>query len=167
MIHSTWAMPAAADAALFEEIVADLAPRFGFPRFAPHLTLLEDREAEAATLAAFWRNARPAAAIDTRIAGIETGPAYFRSVFARIDDHPALLHLHERGRDRFPGGSDFRPHVSLAYGVPDETARKAVAADLSARLAGRPIRFDRICVVASGQEIAIEDWKVLADIPLG
>ena len=58
------------------------------------------------------------------------------------------------------------PHVSLLYGPVEAAAKAAAIAEINARLAGRPIRFDRIGIVTSGQDVPIADWRVVRSVAL-
>jgi hypothetical protein len=52
------------------------------------------------------------------------------------------------------------PHISLAYGVAETLEKRDAVAEAENLLLGRPIRFDRVCVVASGKELPIEGWAI-------
>ena len=164
-IHSLWLMPSPSDEALLAGIVADLSGRFGTPLFAPHLTLQGDTEttpdrleraitAAAATVAAF---AEP-------VSVVEGSDAYFRSFYARFAVSPALTKLKQALDPE--GLASFMPHVSLLYGSVEAAAKAAAIAEIDARLADRPIRFDRIGIVTSGQDVPIADWRVVASVAL-
>ncbi len=93
-------------------------------------------------------------------AAIEGSDACFRSFYARFAVSPPLAKL-KRALD--PEGLDgFMPHVSLLYGPVEAAAKAAAIREVDARLAGRTIQFDRICVVRSGQDIPIAEWRVVA-----
>ena len=64
------------------------------------------------------------------------------------------------------GFASFMPHVSLLYGPVEAAAKAAAIAEINARLAGRPIRFDRIGIVTSGQDVPIADWRVVTSVAL-
>ena len=165
-VHSTWLMPVEEDARLLAEVVEALSLRFGTPGFEPHLTLLQDRQVAADRLADFWRGLAPGRAIAAAITDVEAGPDRFRSLYARIADEGSLGELHMAGSARFGAEEPFMPHVSLAYGVAEGASKQEARALLAANLRGRPIRFDRICVVASGKGVPIADWTVRHRISL-
>lgn len=164
-IHSIWLMPAAPDEALLAGLVNELSERFGTPVFAPHLTVLGDSETEAERLRqAIAAAAGEASAFDEAVSGIETSGAYFRSFYARFAVAAPLVRL-KQALD--PEGLDgFMPHVSLLYGPVEAAAKAAAAREIGERLSGRSIRFDRLCLVTSGQHIPIADWRVVATAPL-
>lgn len=164
-IHSIWLMPAASDGALLSAIVTELSGRFAAPVFAPHLTVLGDSEAAPAILeAAIHAAAKEISGFAEPIRAIETSEAYFRSFYARFRVAPALAAL-KRALD--PQGLDgFMPHVSLLYGQVEDGAKAPAALEIGERLGSRSIRFDRLCVVTSGQHIPIAEWRVVATAPL-
>jgi 2'-5' RNA ligase len=61
----------------------------------------------------------------------------------------------------------FMPHVSLLYGPVAPEPKAAAAAEIRRRLKGRAVSFDRLCVVRSGQDTPIADWRVVATARLG
>lgn len=164
-IHSLWLMPAPSDEALLTGIVSDLSGRFGTPFFAPHLTLQGDTET---TLDALERAITAAAgaveAFAEPVSVVEGSDAYFRSFYARFAVSPALAKLKQALDPE--GQASFMPHVSLLYGPVEATEKAAAIAEIDARLAGRPIRFDRIGIVTSGQDVPIADWRVVTSVAL-
>jgi 2'-5' RNA ligase len=164
-IHSVWLMPAAPDEVLLSGIVTELSGRFGTPVFAPHLTVLGDSEIAAERLrVAIEAAAGQVSAFAETVSAVETSEAYFRSFYARFAVASPLVQL-KQGLD--PQGLDsFMPHVSLLYGAVEAAAKAAAAREIGERLAGRSIRFDRLCVVTSGQHIPIAEWRVVATAPL-
>ena len=165
-IHSTWLMPSRDDARLFADIVEALSLRFDTPRFEPHLTLLQDREVPAGRLGQFWRGRRLDSHVLARITGVEAGPRYFRSIYARIADEPGLHGLHAAACLEFGAEEAFMPHVSLAYGVPESPSKREARRLLCESLQDRPVRFDRICITSSGKDMAVAEWRVRDEILL-
>ncbi|AMJ62416.1 2'-5' RNA ligase family protein [Bosea sp. PAMC 26642] len=165
-IHSIWLMPCSADGAILSDIAAGLSHRFGTPLFTPHLTMKGDSDLPLPTLEAeIAQAAAETAGFSEAVAEIETGEAYFRSFYARFAVTPALAKL----KQQLDGQATdvFLPHVSLLYG-PVAAEQKAEAAKETARaLVGRTIRFDRLCVVTSGQDIPITQWRSVAAARLG
>jgi hypothetical protein len=165
-IHSIWLMPAPQDGEILATIVADLSRRFGTPLFTPHLTVKGDTDMTLPTLAPEVAQAAGAvAAFSEAVAGIETSETFFRSFYARFAIAPALAAL----KQRLDGQAQdaFIPHVSLLYGPVEASAKAAAATEISARLAGRAIRFDRLCVVTSGQDVPIDQWHIVETAMLG
>lgn len=164
-IHSLWLLPSPADAAMLADLAGALSARFGTPLFAPHLTLKGDTQMPLAMLEqAVEAAAATAAAFAEPVARVEGGEAFFRSFYARFAVSPALAAL-KRALD--PAELDgFMPHVSLLYGPVAPAAKAAAIAETDARLAGRSIRFDRIGIVTSGQDVPIADWRVVASVGL-
>lgn len=159
-IHSIWLMPADEDGALLAGIVSDLSQRFGTPLFTPHLTVKGDTDMPLPALsAAISQAASEVAAFSEAIAGIETSEAFFRSFYARFAIAPPLAALKQQldGEATEP----FMPHVSLLYGPVAATPKAVAAAEVAASLGGRPIRFDRLCVVTSGQDVPIDQWRIV------
>jgi 2'-5' RNA ligase len=162
-VHSIWLMPAADDAEALERMVGDFSGRFGSPRFRPHLTLVEDMERSVGDLAPLVEEV--AAGIGPFAAPVETigvSALFFRSFYARFAAEGPLLELKRRAIEKIlPGDiAEFMPHISLAYGVAETLEKRDAVAEAENLLLGRPIRFDRVCVVASGKELPIEGWAI-------
>jgi len=158
-------MPAP-DGELLATIVSDLSRRFGTPRFTPHLTVRGDTDMPLPALAtAVAEAAGEVAAFSEAVAGIETSEAFFRSFYARFAIAPPLAALKQRLDGQAKDA--FIPHVSLLYGSVEAEAKAAAAAEVSARLTGRTVRFDRLCVVTSGQDVPIDQWYIVETAVLG
>lgn len=169
-MHSVWLMPAAEDELVLADIVAELAGRFGTPRFQPHLTLVEDRLCEEAELARQLTTvAAGIAPFAADIQAVGTSDLFFRTFYARFERSGPVLELKRRAIASIAASAieNFMPHVSLAYGVEDGPLKQAAAREVEAHLTGRAVRFDRIAVVRSAQSIPVEDWAVRTVIPLG
>lgn len=165
-IHSLWLMPKEADGQRLAAIVADLSRRFGTPPFTPHLTLMGDSDRGSAALEAASREAAAAvAAFSEPVTAIETSDAYFRSFYARFAVSPPLATL-KRTLDA-EAADAFMPHVSLLYGPVEPGPKADAVAEIARLLIGQPIAFDRICVVTSGQDVPIADWRIVATAWLG
>lgn len=159
-IHSIWLMPSDEDGVLLAGIVSGLSQRFGTPLFTPHLTVRGDTDMPLPALAAaIAAAAREVAAFSETVAGIETSETFFRSFYARFAIAPPLAAL----KQQLDGQATeiFMPHVSLLYGPVAAGPKAEAAAEVTASLAGRSIRFDRLCVVTSGQDVPIDQWCVI------
>jgi hypothetical protein len=165
-IHSIWLMPNAADGALLSGIVTELSRRFGTPLFTPHLTVKGDTDMPQPALAAAIADAAgQVAAFSEIVEGIETSETFFRSFYARFAVSSPLAAL-KRQLDS-QASEPFMPHVSLLYGPVAAGPKAAAAAEIETRLNGRSIRFDRLCVVTSGQDIPIDQWRIVETAVLG
>ncbi|MGX5736290.1 2'-5' RNA ligase family protein [Bosea thiooxidans] len=165
-IHSIWLLAEPSDEAFLTGLVRELSQRFGTPFFAPHLTLRGDTEQPVAELErAIETAARHVEPFSEPVVCVEGSEAFFRSFYARFAICPALAAL-KRALD--PESLDsFMPHVSLLYGPVEAAAKGEAISEIDKRLAGRPIRFDRIGVVTSGQDVPIADWRVVSSVRLG
>jgi 2'-5' RNA ligase len=162
-------MPAPADGAAMQRLVDDLAGRFAGPRFKPHLTLAEEQDRGVAELAAACRSvAAGTERFSATVEAIAGDALYFRSLYALFRPNGALADL-RRGMvaalAREATGA-FMPHISLAYGVEPGLEKEQARIALARDLAGKPIAFDRICVVASAKTIPVAEWAIQSTAPL-
>ncbi|MSP50742.1 MAG: hypothetical protein EXQ95_15625 [Alphaproteobacteria bacterium] len=169
-VYSVWLMPEAAWARELAAVVGDLAGRFSTPRFTPHLTLIGGRPFDRADLKGRVASALPGTApIAQPVLDVVIGEAFFRSFYALFAAEGGLLDV-KRRIDRAALGSDaseFMPHVSLLYGPVEAGAKAAAAREVRAVLVGRTVRFDRIEIVRSGDQVPIADWEAVEAFPLG
>jgi len=168
-VYSIWLMPEAAWGREFSAIVETLAARFSAPRFVPHLTIIGGRPFSRADLA---RRVAPIAAasapIETSILGVALGTSFFRSFYALFPAEGPLLEL-KRRTDLAVLGADsaeFMPHVSLLYGPVPQHPKAEAAVEMRARLADRRVRFERIEIVRSGDEVPIAEWETVDSFAL-
>jgi len=167
-MSSLWLLPARQDEALLSGIVERLVERHASPRFQPHLTLVGDLPvAPEHLIGAAERLAEAGPALDLPVSGIETGEAFFRSFYAAFPASPALSALREAALrlPQAPSGA-FMPHVSLLYGPVEAGAKARSAAEIAALLGGRVIRFDRLALTNSANDVPIADWRAIATLPL-
>jgi len=163
--HSIWLMPAEKDLAFLTELNHQLAGIFGTQIFCPHLTLVEDQPRSADEMSELLaRDFAGEHAFECPVSTISETPMFYRSLFAAFEAKGQLLALKEKAISAFGKGDlkTFVPHISLAYGAPDE-AKPAAIDYLHRTLTGRPIRFDSIAVAESAQTIPIEEWRIAHD----
>lgn len=168
-LRSYWLLASDEDEAVLSAEVALLAARHRAPVFRPHLTLLGDIARgplpDRAMTVAISYSVRPFA---LPVADIVTGESYFRSFYAGFAVSPELSRLRATTcRLCDVDGGDFMPHVSLLYGSVEPALKAASAAETRARLKGRMIRFDRVALTNSANDVPIEDWRCLEIVPLG
>ena len=166
---SLWLLPAAGDEAMFVAAIKTLAARHGAPLFHPHLTLAGDLAADPAALAGPLADI--AAASGPFVAPVEdiaTSALFFRSYYAAFAITPPLAALREAAERRLSRTfGAFAPHISLLYGPVPPHAKQASASEWRARLAGRPIRFDRLAATNSANDVPVADWRIVAVAALG
>ncbi len=168
-IASLWLLAAETDERDFIAEIERLAARHGTPVFHPHLTLLGDipvapfaLEAQTRTIAA----AAPAFVAPVEV--IVTSDLFFRSFYAGFPLGPELQALRAAAmRELRLDPGPFTPHVSLLYGPVATDAKATSAAEVSKRWKGRELRFDRLAITNSGNDVPIPDWRCLLTIPLG
>lgn len=166
---SIWLVPAAADEAELRAIIHDLALAFGQAQFSPHLTLAGDVLASESELARLVRAAADGIPrFEAVIEAVDIRDVFFRCLYARFSLCDGLARLRACLVSELGIGPDsgFTPHVSLLYGAKDSIQKRAAQNRLAATLVGRRICFDRVCVVASAEEIPIEEWQVRATVHL-
>jgi 2'-5' RNA ligase len=167
--HSIWLLPEEHQAEQLREIISQLCIETRCPNFEPHATLVGDLEMSPKQSASVCKEVfSGSGSIVGKAAGIERTPSFFRSLCVNLTFDDNILNKQKLLSHRFRSGpsSDFRPHVSLAYGLSESQKLDAKCLAKIVELARKNINFDRIAVVNSAQLIPIEDWSILAIIDL-
>jgi 2'-5' RNA ligase len=166
---SCWLLASADHEARLIDEIEGLAARHGTPVFHPHLTILGDVPRDPSELAPALRGlAASVPAFSAPVTDIVLSDAFFRSYYAAFPPVPELLRLRELAGELFemePG--PFVPHVSLLYGPVEPVAKAASRVETAARHAGRVVRFDRIALTNSANEVPIADWRCVDIVALG
>jgi 2'-5' RNA ligase len=168
-VYSIWLMPEAAWEQEFSAIVDELATRFSTPRFRPHLTIVGGRPFDRADLKRRLSAAVAGTApIEAAILDVAVGDAFFRSFYALFPAEGALRELKRRTDLAVLGAeaAEFMPHVSLLYGPVAPRAKAEAALPLRTRLTDRRVRFERIEIVRSGDEVPIDEWETVETFAL-
>lgn len=168
--YSFWLVPEPALEAELGKLVRALAPVFGMPAFVPHATVQGDLDLSADDAEMLARElVAGESPLAWRAWGIQWTEHPFRTFFVafdRADRFHALLDRSAKLTGSRDGLSPF-PHLSLAYGNLPVREKIARSRPLAGAIDGRTIRFDRLVVALSGKEVPVQDWRVVASIPLG
>lgn len=166
--YSIWLMPSAADAAMLQALVNELAPQFGQPSFVPHITIQGDLVLPLETVAAHTRQLAATCSAQTwPVQEVQRSDFFFRCLFLRFADHAVFDGLQQQSQalSGTAEGLSPYPHISLAYGQV-QPHQLALVDALRARFAGRSIHFDRLSVCLSSKDTPIANWRCVFDAPL-
>lgn len=166
---SLWLVPEPRACAVLQARILSLAARYGGPRFLPHVTVFAGRFERDEDLLAVVREAADGEALELTVRGVETGAAFYRSVFVALAGTPRLQALSDRVGAR-AATSDFEldPHLSLFYGALSPARRAEVAAH--AGDVPRVLRFSELVVNASpgtsGTPDGVSRWACTLRLPI-
>lgn len=165
---SLWLLPSVPEQQNLTALVSRLSAQFGTQPFIPHLTIQGDL---TMSLDAVSRAAESIATQRTsqswRVAAVEGGEHFFRSLYLRFDESPTYVGSKTamQAASGSANGLSLFPHLSLAYGIADEAQKLAAINELSS-MTGNVITFDRVVVARSSKHVPIADWACLAEFPL-
>ncbi len=168
-LHSIWLVPNAESAELLDEAICHLSGRFKTPKFAAHVTLLGDLPFTPLETLSVCRTAfasvGPVEAAATHLSRTEN---HFMSVFLDVQLSPDLAARRSSIFETLLSEDEppFRPHVSLAYGLPLSVEFDTDTHYFIDLLVGQRFVFDRVSIVRSAKCIPISDWLPLAGISL-
>lgn len=168
--YSLWLVPEPELEREMSGLIRVLAPVFGLPPFAPHVTVQGDLDVAADDAEGYARElAAGLPVLAWRAFGISWTEHPFRAFFVAFDSAERFHRLLERSAELAgtrEGLSPF-PHLSLAYGKLPIREKIARSRPLTRTIDGRAMRFDRLVVALSGKDVPIDEWKVVATVPLG
>lgn len=142
------------------------------PAFEPHVTLLGDI---AGTLERIREKARKLGErigpFPVRFDGTGSDDSFFQATYIRVARSEGLSEAREVAErilgERAAAEGPFRPHLSLAYGSPEESTKRKLFETV------RRLGLDEEAFVATGitlaessSELPIERWWVLEDVEL-
>ncbi len=149
-----------------DKIIRKLAHEYQGPEFAPHVTLLggidlpeedfKDRTKKIASrLSPF----------NISVKGIGYRDEVWRSIFGLVEETPEVVDTYKmfcKGMEMDERKSWWFPHISLFYGNLPEPEKKKIIKNIG------PLDFNFKVnkLVLLDSEGAIEDWKVIEEIPL-
>ena len=167
--HSIWLCPDASSSKLLQNIVDVIAKQEGAPSFTPHVTLLGDivgaaRKTETLCRLAFAQHT----AVETSIEGLAMTSQFFMSLFVDLD---VPSHVDDLRRELADGleldlAQDFRPHLSLAYGLERDAQGRQFARISPTISQGQKLSLDTVVIASSSRQLPINRWKLLSKIKL-
>ena len=97
-------------------------------------------------------------AVSIRFQCVESADHYFRALYYRCEDHPALLSLAQEYGIRQP----YRPHLSLLYGEHSDARKRTWCRNIN--LYAEDIMCSNIWIVKGAQKV--EHWEHTQTHPL-
>ncbi|RMH07016.1 MAG: hypothetical protein D6704_05905 [Nitrospirae bacterium] len=165
--YHLWLIPETQVASRVKAVIDHLSETWHAPRFAPHLTLWGGIEGEHVQVQlAASRLASTLAPLSLEIAAPAYGMEYFRCVYLRVVETPALRQAHTQARTLFGcrEATTFSPHISVLYGRYSDTVKQRVVATLS-NWCGITFETRELSLIRSESEDP-QDWHVIATFPL-
>ena len=115
------------------KIISQLSTQYATPVFPPHVTLLGDLAGDAEELSSQAQQlALRLRRFQVALTTVAYLPAYFRCLFIRAEETPALVAANQIARAIFHREQDakFMPHLSLMYGDFDSKTKQQIVASI-------------------------------------
>jgi hypothetical protein len=126
--YGLWLRCAEAIDARLSLVIRGFSQRFAGPWFPPHLSLVSHFADRETALSAAEVAASRLAGVRLRFESAETTPAFYRALFLRAVDDPALSACQaELALQTAQPEGDFLPHISLFYGELGANRARALA----------------------------------------
>jgi hypothetical protein len=144
-------------------VIREFSQRFAGPCFSPHLSLASHFADRETALSAAEAAANRLAGRELRFESAETTPAFYRALFLRAVDDPALSACQAELalRTAQPAG-DFLPHISLFYGELGANRARALAEARSLV----PLVLAISAIEVWRLQGRVEDWERCAAVEL-
>jgi 2'-5' RNA ligase len=164
--YSLWLMPSGKVRDFLFDKIKKISREYFTPIFEPHVTLLgEIILSEQEVMAKSTAMASGIHPFSIRFGSIDGHTDYFRSLFARVEESPEILHANQAARGIFNRQKDplYMPHISLLYGMISQDFKEDIIDQIGKSF---NLSFDvtSIHIVATIGEVS--DWKKIAEIPL-
>lgn len=147
------------------DVIKEFAGVYGGPVFPPHLTLLgpiagsEEEIVRIATALAV--KGEP---LTLSLGACAAEEVFFRAFFIRVENSRALTHLREQACRVFEcPEAPYTPHLSLFYGLPSETERRALFESFA--LPAQTVSVRALSIYRT--EGSAPEWQRIARIPFG
>jgi 2'-5' RNA ligase len=142
---SVWLMIDCGQQSALQSHMISAARKYSTPTFTAHVTLVPTRKCDVNASIQHCRSlAATTAGTDdlmVPVLSVETSGGYFDSVYARLENTPALSALHNVAERLFQRNYDFNPHLSLGVATnsnhPSLTTTRRPKRDGSSRQLGR------------------------------
>ena len=134
-MYTLWLMPDKATYLKLSKLIAELSTTHDAPSFEPHVTLLSGIVDDLGTAVNKTKQfAESLTSITARLTRIEFLEYYYRCLFFRTDESPALMKAREEAENFFEHTHihPFIPHVSFLYGSLPVFQKEAIVSDLGA-----------------------------------
>ncbi len=130
---SVWLMPTGRVCEELRTIISELSDKYATPPFQPHVTMVADLTGDEKELSSTTKSLafllRP---FEIALTTVDYLDEYFRCLFFRIEESPALLEANQTARVLFnqERGPRFVPHLSLMYGNLDPQTKRRIVQSL-------------------------------------
>lgn len=164
---SLWLMPDQASVKKLNASIISAATKLGTPVFNPHLTVLGDLPHNSDDVTKRCSEFM-FPTLDATVTQVSTSPQFFMALFLELDVSDQWRTLQTAlGKSLSEKAAPFRPHISIAYGrnlsvehIYEEQEK------LKADFIGKEISFESLAVVASSQQLPIDQWQLLQTFKL-
>lgn len=150
-----------------QNIISDLAVKYGGPKFEPHVTLLAriPTEEEKKLIEKTMALANVLKPVEVALEKILMEDTYFRALYCKAGPNSTLDHYHQKALEIF-GMEDvngYFPHLSLYYGNISQAEKEEAVRPLSLP-ATLKFTADRIYLYRTDGEA--QDWTRVGEYPL-
>jgi 2'-5' RNA ligase len=161
-----WLIPSEPRHTSFQQIIDDLARRYGAPAFEPHVTIHVGTDRADAAKNALGHAARKCNPIGLTPLGTDQSDEFIKTLFVQFAANAELRKANHIIRAAANDSSPYElnPHLSLLYKNVSAAVRRELAASISIPLS--EVTFDAIkavrCISPTRSRTDVEAWHVVA-----
>lgn len=163
-MHSIWLTPEPQARSQIRGTIRKLAEACHLPAFEPHITFVGDLALSYKDTVRLCESClTDIGPIRARVRSVDGTKDFYRSLFLETELTPDLTVQRRALLAALQGEtqSDFRPHISLAYGAIDAHARGRLIADLTTEYVGFEFHLSSVDIARSSRTTPIESWRCL------
>lgn len=168
---SYWLIPAAAERAVFQDLILTLARRYNASTFVPHVTLYSGASPlDEQPLALMAQATSAMHAVQLQVERVAYTATFTKTLFVQLRPSPVLCQLTHALRclSAMPSAYLLDPHISLLYQHISESEQRHLAATIALPLS--TVQCDAVWAIASWSTprtaADVARWEVLGQQPL-
>jgi hypothetical protein len=168
---SYWLVPAAAERAVFQDLITTLARRYSAPTFVPHVTLYSgESPPDERPLELMAQVLHAVHVVQLQVDRILYTAEFTKTLFVQLHPSPVLSQLTDalRHLSAMPSAYVLNPHLSLLYTPMGESEQRHLAETISLSLS--TVLCDAVWAIASSgvtrTAADVTRWEVVGCQPL-
>jgi hypothetical protein len=168
---SYWLVPAAAERAVFQDLITTLARRYSAPTFVPHVTLYSgESPPDERPLELMAEAIRAVHVIQLQVDRVLYTAEFTKTLFVQLHPSPILCQLADalRRLSATPSAYVLNPHISLLYKHMGESEQRHLAETIALSLS--TVICDEVWAIASWGTTRtaadVTQWEVVGCQPL-
>jgi len=170
IVIAYWLIPTEPARSYFQNIVNNLAERYGAPEFEPHVTVHVGTDRTETVDEVLSKAGRTSGKIALQVLNVSSSSEFIKTLFVHFTRSTQLQHLNQGIRKAAQDSSDYQlsPHLSLLYKRLSIQDRRLLTHSIEVPFS--EVKFDSLkavrCVSPTRSRADVEGWRVVVEKPL-